>query len=606
MKLSDYVFKVVANTGVKHVFMLPGGGCMHLCDSLARNPDLAYVCNLHEQACAVAADAYGQYTNQLGVALVTTGPGGTNTLTGLAAAWLDSTPCLFLSGQVKRADMKGDRGVRQMGFQEIDIVRIVEPLTKYAVTVTEPRTIRYHLEKALYLARHQRPGPVWIDIPLDVQAAEIPAAELEPFVPVVVPAGIGAPALDHAVPETVRHLMAAERPVLLVGNGIRLDGAIADLHQLLTVLPIPVLTTWKAIDFLPEDHPLYVGRPGAVGQRGANFALQNSDFFLSVGARLDLGQTGYIHRNFARGAHKIVVDVDPAELGKLEMTLALAINSGAQRFLAALALAMRETPAPNFAAWLERCQQWKRRYPVGLPEYRALKNGVSNYILLDALSDCMSAEDLLVPGSSGACSETTMQAFRVKAGQRIFNSEGLGPMGFGIPAAIGACLAGGRRRTICIDGDGGFAMNVQELEVVRRLALPIKFFVLDNNGYASIRQTQIAYFEGRFVASEPGSGLTLPNYRRVAQAFGIETCVLRSQRNLPAIIRKLLSHERPVVCVVKVSPDQQTAPRVASAQRADGSLYSKPIEDLWPFLDRREFRENMIVPPVPEDGSTDP
>ena len=606
MKLSDYVFNVLAGTGVKHVFMLPGGGCMHLCDSLGRNPDLTFVCNLHEQACAVAADAYGQYSNQLGVALVTTGPGGTNTLTGLAAAWLDSTPCLFLSGQVKRADMKGDRGVRQMGFQEVDIVRLVRPITKYAVTVTEPRTIRYHLERAIFLARHDRPGPVWIDIPLDVQAADVTEAELAPFDPAEVVAPTNDHAVEQAATQTARQLMSSERPVLLAGNGIRLDGATATLHQLLATLRIPVLTTWKAADLLPEDHPLYGGRPGAVGQRGANFAQQNSDCFISVGARLDLGQTGYVHRNFARGARKIVVDIDPTETDKLDMELALAVHCGAQRFLSALASALRGTSLPDFTGWLRRCKEWQRRYPVVLPQYRAAKDGVSNYVLLDVLSDCMAAEDLLVPGSSGACSETPMQTFRVKAGQRIFNSEGLGPMGFGIPAAIGGCLASGRRRTVCIDGDGGFAMNIQELEVVRRLALPIKFFVLDNNGYGSIRQTQTAYFGGRFVASGPSSGLTLPDYQRVARSFGLTTRVLHSQRGIRAKLRSILDHDGPVVCVVKVTPDQQTAPRVTSGQRKDGSLFSRPLEDLWPFLDRRELRENMIVPPVPEDDPSAP
>jgi acetolactate synthase I/II/III large subunit len=603
MKLSDYVFKVVADTGVKQVFMLPGGGCMHLCDSLGRNTALSFVCNLHEQACAIAADACGQYTNHLGVALVTTGPGGTNTLTGLAAAWLDSTPCLFLSGQVKRADMKGDRGVRQMGFQEIDIVRMAEPITKYAVTVSDPQTIRYHLEKALYLARHGRPGPVWIDIPLDVQAADVCETDLRGFDPAEVSSPDHTGAAESAARQTAALLKTARRPVLLVGNGVRLDDALDEFHALLEVLKIPVLTTWKAIDFVAEEHPLYIGRPGSVGQRGANFAQQNADLLLIVGARLDLGQTGYVHRNFARAARKVIVDIDAAELGKLEMMVDLPVQAGAKAFLGALRACLQTEGAPvTFPDWLTRCRDWKRRYPVVLPEYWALQNGVSNYVLFDVLSDCMTAQDLLVPGSSGACSETTMQTFRVKAGQRVFNSEGLGPMGFGIPAAIGGCLASGRRKTVCVDGDGGFVMNIQELEVVRRLNLPIKFFVLDNNGYGSIRQSQNAYFQGRFVASEPSSGLTLPDFQKVAKSFGIDSCVIRNHQGIKAKVRRLLNHDRPVVCVVKISPDQTTSPRLASGQRADGSMFSRPLEDLWPFLDRREFRQNMLVPPVEEEG----
>lgn len=602
MKLSDYVFQVVAQTGVKHVFMLPGGGCMHLCDSLGRNSNLSVVCNLHEQACAIAADAYGQYTNNLGVALVTTGPGGTNALTGVAGAWLDSTPCLFISGQVKRADMKGNRGVRQMGFQEIDVVQMVQSITKYAVTVLDPLSIRYHLEKALYLARHGRPGPVWLDIPLDVQAVEIQETELPGFQPDTPSAGANDLATAQAAQQTVNWLKTAERPVLLVGNGVRLDHGLDELHRLLRVLPVPVLTSWKAIDFLADDHPLFAGRPGAIGQRGANFTQQNADLLIVVGARLDLGQTGYVHRNFARAARKVIVDIDPAELAKLDMPIDVALPSGAKVFLQALAAALEASSQElSFEPWLERCREWKRRYPVVLPRFEQLKDGVSNYCLIDALSRLLAAEDLLVPGSSGACSETTMQAFRVKAGQRIFNTEGLGPMGFGIPAAIGACLAGGRRRTISVDGDGGFVMNIQELELVRRFNLPIKFFVLDNNGYGSIRQTQNGYFKGRLVASDPSSGLTLPDLGQVAQAFGIEVCTIEEFGEIEPRIRAMLNHDRPVVCIVKVSPEQATMPRLSSGQRRDGTMYSKPLEDLWPFLERDEFAANMLVPLVTEE-----
>jgi acetolactate synthase-1/2/3 large subunit len=604
MKLSDYVMEMVARTGVKHVFMLPGGGCMHLCDSLGSHPKLTYVCNLHEQATAIAADAYGQYTNNLGVALVTTGPGGTNTLTGVAAAWLDSTPCLFISGQVKRADMKGARGVRQMGFQEIDIVRMAEPVTKYAVTVTDPATIRYHLEKALHLARNGRPGPVWIDIPLDVQAADVDEATMRPFDPAELNPPNRRESVRASAAETVQLLKNAKRPVLLVGNGIRLDRALGSFHALLDALQVPLLTSWKALDFVPDDHPLYVGRPGGVGQRGANFTQQNSDLIIIVGARLDFGQTAYVHPNFARGARKVVVDIDAAEIEKLQMNVDVPVVSGAGAFIEALIEALRTAgPLPDYSGWLARARGWQKQYPVCLPEYRAITDGVSNYVLIEELSKLMRPEDLLIPGSSGACSETTMQAFRCKQGQRVFNSEGLGPMGFGIPAAIGGCIASGGRKTVCLDGDGGFVMNIQELEVVRRLHLPIKFFILDNNGYGSIRQSQNAYFKGRYVASEPSSGLTLPDMTKVAASYGIESCVIANHDELEAGLRAVLSHDRPVVCVVKITPSQSTAPRVASGQRADGSMYSKPMEDMAPFLDRSEFLKNMIVPPLVEEGA---
>jgi acetolactate synthase I/II/III large subunit len=597
MKLSDYVFKAIADTGVKHVFMVPGGGCMHLCDSLGRNPHLTFVANLHEQASAIAADAYGQYNNNLGVALVTTGPGGTNAISGVAAAWLDSIPCLFVSGQVKRADMIGNRGVRQMGYQEINIVRLVESITKYAVTVMDPRSIGYHLEKALHLARHGRPGPVWIDIPLDVQAADVPETGLPAFDPAEIPDPVDPALAMPAAQQTGEWLRTAQRPVLLVGNGVRLDGALPEFNALLEVLQVPVLTTWKAADFLPEDHPLYVGRPGSIGQRGANFTQQNADVLLVVVARLDFGQTGYVHRHFARAAKKIIVDVDPAELRKFDMPVDLAVPAGAKAFLGALSAALGDGAASwRFPAWLERCQSWKRQYPVIRPEHATLPDGISNYALIDELSSCLASDVLLVPGSAGACSETIMQAFRIKAGQRLFNSEGLGPMGFGIPAAIGGCLAGDRRRTVCLDGDGGFVMNIQELEVVRRLNLPIKFFVLDNHGYGSIRQTQNAYFQGNRVASDPASGLTLPNFAAVAQSFGIEACEILSHDQIKPVVRHMMSHNRPVVCVAKISPEQTTAPRLASGQRPDGSMYSRPMEDMWPFLGRAELSQNMMVP----------
>ena len=332
IKLSDYVMQFVAGLGVRHVFMLPGGGAMHLNDSLGRNKNLIYICNLHEQACAIAADAYSQYTNNLGVALVTTGPGGTNTITGVAAAWLDSTPVLFLSGQVKRPDMIGDRGVRQVGFQEIDIVSLVRPITKYAVTVMEPSSIRYHLEKAVFLAKHGRPGPVWIDIPLDVQAAMIEENDLQAFEASEMPQNTEGEALADKVSRAIELLNKAERPVILAGNGIRLSNALEEFTRLIERLGIPVLTTWKAADFLPEDHPLYAGRPGAVGQRGANFTQQNADWLLIIGARLDLGQTAYTHANFARGAVKIMVDIDAAEIHKMQMKIDVPVISDAGEF----------------------------------------------------------------------------------------------------------------------------------------------------------------------------------------------------------------------------------------------------------------------------------
>ena len=594
MKLSDYVIQRVAQE-VRHVFMLAGGGCMHLVDSVGRCQDIEYICNLHEQACAIAADAYGQYTNSLGVALVTTGPGGTNTLTGVAGAWLDSTPCLFISGQVKRADLIGNRSVRQMGFQELNIVDIVKSITKYAVTITDPASIKYHMEKALYLARNGRPGPVWIDIPLDVQAADIKETTLKGFDPHEIPNCFDPNRLEWQVSNLIEFFNKAERPIILVGNGVRLAKGMDEFLDLIRILQVPVLTTWKAIDFLPEDHPLFVGRPGSAGQRGANFAQQNSDWILVIGARLDFGQTAYNHSNFARAAKKIMVDVDPAEIRKMSMPIDVAVCVDAKDFIRMFIQQGNRVIRKDRSRWLTKCKEWQSKYPVILRKYWDEQEYVNDYVLIEVLSNELCSEDLLIPGSSGACSERTMQAFKVKEGMRIFNSQGLGPMGFGIPASIGGCLASGKRRTICIDGDGGFQLNVQELETVKRLNLPIKFFVLNNQGYASIRATQRNYFGGHFVASTYSSGLTLPDIMKIARAYGIPAFRIEDNTRVRQKVRKVLKADGPVVCEVISSPDQATAPRVSSKQLQDGSMVSAPLEDLWPFLDREEFKSNMVI-----------
>jgi len=591
VKLSDFVVEFIAQQGVKHVFMLPGGGAMHLNDSLGKNKKIEYICTLHEQAAAIAADAYSQYTNNLGVVQVTTGPGSTNTMTGVTASWLDSIPVIYISGQVKTADLKTQRGVRQMGFQEVDTVKMVESITKYAVTITDAKSIKYHLQKATYLAKRGRPGPVWIDIPLDIQAAEVDPDKMTSFDPKELKEDVKS--LETEVTKAARMLSESKRPVILVGNGVRLSGAQEIFVKLAEKLKIPVMTTWKAADFLPEDHPLFIGRPGAVGHRGANFAQQTSDLIMILGARLDLGQTAYNHKNFAPHAKKIMVDIDEKEINKMEMEIHLPVVGDAKVFLEELSKQKIETK--QTAVWLKKCQDWKKRYPVILPEYFKQKRYVNDYVLLRALSQEMKSGDLLVPGSSGACSERSSQAFEMKKGVRFINSQALGSMGFGIAQAIGACLASGKKRTVSIEGDGGFIMNVQELELVRRMKLPIKFFVLNNNGYVSIRTTQINYFNKNFVASTPKSGLTLPDYKKIAAAFGLPYVQLKDQKDIRGKIKKILATKGPVLCEVMVAPDQITQPRVSSKKLEDGKMMSMPMEDLWPFLDREEFEENMKV-----------
>ena len=596
-KLSDYVIDFVARTGVRHIFMLTGGGSMHLTDSVGRNPGLEYICCLHEQACAFAAEAYAEYTANLGVALVTTGPGGTNTVTGVAAAWLESASCLFLSGQAKRADLIGSTGVRSMGQQEVDIVSVVKPITKYAKTIVDPDTIRYELEKAVYLATHGRRGPVWIDIPLDVQAASIDENALEGFNP---PAQLAHDELSIQVSQAIDLYNRSERPVLFLGNGARAAHIKGLVQKLIDTLQIPVLVTWKIVDAVPNDCEFYAGRPGAIGQRAANFTQQNSDWIMVIGARLDRPQTAFSYKNFARAAAKVLVDVDPAEIAKFDAPIDVPVSSDASQFIEEFLRQASKIVKRSRSCWLNRTRDWQSKYPVILQEYWNTQDVVNTYVLMDVLSDELSAADLLVPGSSGPCSDIFMQAFRLRSGQRVVNAPGLGAMGTGLPGSIGACLASGRKRTVCVNGDGGFQLNIQELETVRRLELPIKYFILCNGGYGSIMATQRNYFQGRFTGSDPSSHLTLPDIRRVANAYGIPTAHIHDHGEIRNQVRAVLAQPGPVICAVDVSPDERTAPRVISKVQADGSIVSYPMEDMWPFLDRDEFQANMVVPAAEE------
>ena len=581
----------IADAGVRHVFFVPGGAAMHLNDSLGRASRLTHVSNLHEQASAIASEAYAKVTNNLGVTMVTAGPGGTNAVTGVAGAWLDSTPMLVLSGQVKRADLKRDRGVRQMGVQEIDITGIVGPITKYAVTVIEPERIRFHFEKALHLARSGRPGPVWLDIPLDVQAAQIDPEQLDGFEPEEDSFRADRD-LAGQVAATIAMLESAERPVFLAGNGIRLARAQTEFRTLIDRLGIPVLTTWLAIDLLADAYPLFAGRPGAVAPRSANFAVQTADALLSIGARLDLVLTGYARKNFARSAAKTVVDIDPAELAKCEMPGANLVCADARAFLAEMLRQWGDRGPLARPDWTSRCREWKSRYPIVLSEHRQQESPVSVYGLADILSETLEEGDVIISGSSGSGIEIFLHAFRVKEGQRIIHTTALGAMGFALPASIGACLAAGGRRTVVVDGDGGFQFNVQELETVARLGLPIKFFVLNNGGYSSIRASQRNYF-GRAVAADAESGQTLPDLARLADAWRLPFRRITSQIDLRSRIREILREPGPLVCDLVILPDEDRLPRISSRPMPDGSMVSTPIEDLFPYLDRAELEANL-------------
>ncbi|MDI6865163.1 thiamine pyrophosphate-binding protein [Thermodesulfovibrio yellowstonii] len=593
IKFSDYVMDFIANLGVETVFLLPGGGCMHLVDSLGRNNRLNYVCCLHEQAAAIAADGYAQFRNDIGVALVTTGPGGTNAITGVAGSWIDSTPLLIISGQVKRKDMMAGKGVRQMGVQEVDIVSLVKPITKYAVTITEPETVRYHLEKAVYMAKSGRPGPVWIDIPLDVQASMIDENSLKGFVPESEKTEQSTKHLRDIVKEVINLLNHAHRPVILAGRGIRLAKAEKEFLTLIEKLKIPVLLTWRLVDILPEEHELNFGRPGAIASRYANFILQKSDLLITIGARLDLVQIGYDYRRFAPEAKKIIVDIDESEIRKIDTEIDIPVVSDAGDFIREFLRQINSVKDINREHWLKRCKQWKEKYPVVLPEYLKNSGYVNTYALIDVLSELLTKDDLIVPGSSGSCSEITYQAFRLKKGQRLINSPGLGSMGFGLPQSIGVCIASGGKRTVCIVGDGGLQHNIQELETLKRLNLPVKLFVLNNNGYAAIRNTHRRFFEGRLVCCDPSSGLTLPDTCKIARAYGLKTVRITNQRDLANKVKDVLDTPGPVVCEVLIDPELQTAPRLSSRVLESGTIVSSPLEDLCPFLEREEVEREL-------------
>ena len=572
--------------------MLPGGGAMHLNDSLGKSKKIEYVCCLHEQACSIAAEAYARVTNNIGLLMVTTGPGGTNALTGIAGAYIESTPVLVISGQVKIMDQIRDQGIRQQGMQELDIVSVVKPITKYAVMVIDPNSIKYHLDRALYEAKHGRPGPVWLDIPLDVQATMIDETAL---------IGYNPEAETHEditdkVSEIIDILNNSERPVLLAGNGIRLSGAIEDFQQLTKLLGIPVLTTWNGIDLIWEEHPFYYGRPGGLGHRYANFIQQNSDFFLSIGARLNLLQTGYNFDGFARCAKKIMVDIDSNELRKINVRPDIPICADAGRFIKEIIRQKNKIIPKDRKTWFDYCSRVKQKYQLITDSMRNQREKVNTYLLLETISDQMSSDDIYVAGSSGSCIDISMQGFKVKKGQRVFTTKGLAAMGYGLPSTIGAALASGGKRTVCVNGDGGFQMNIQELETIRRLCLPIKIFVLNNDGYAAIKGTQTNLFNGHLVACTRDSKLTMPNIIDVAGAYKLRTVAINNNGELQSKVAETLNGDDPVVCVVSVPIDLLVAPKQVSYKRKDGQMESLPLEYMNPPLSDEELRKNMLIP----------
>ncbi|MDD5772152.1 MAG: thiamine pyrophosphate-binding protein [bacterium] len=603
IKLSDYIIKFITRQKVKHVFYLPGGGAMHLVDSLARCKDIEPVCMLHEQSVAIAAEAYAMHTEHIGVGLVTTGPGGTNAITGVCAAWIDSIPCMFFSGQVKRPDIMKGKKIRQLGIQEVDIISMVQSITKYSVTVMEPDMIKYHLEKALYLALSGRPGPVWLDIPLDVQGSIIEETDLKSFDPLELngkKADISI--FDNKINKIIKLLNNSERPVIIAGDGIKISKSKKIFFDLIIKLGIPVIPTWKAMDLFPEEHPLYAGRGGLLGERAANFAVQNSDLLISIGSRLDFTQTGFDTKSFARAAKKIVIDIDPNEIKKLNFKVDLKIAADAKLIMEELLERSDKIKIRDISKWKDKIKEWRNKYPIIRKDYFTKSGLVNPYQLIDLISHIADSDDIISPCCAGTTAEYTFQAFKIKKNQKFLTNHGLGPMGFELPLSISASIANGGKRTICIAGDGGIQLNIQELETLHRLNLPVKIFVMNNNGYSSIRTMQETHFNGNFLGNGPSSGLTLPDIISIAEAYKIKAVRINDTSELETKIKDVFDYDGPVICDVLVIPDFKVSPKVSSKRKKDGTMVSKPLEDQWPFLDRDELLSNMYIPLIEEEN----
>ena len=590
IKLADYVIEYVGSLGVEEIFTVSGGGSIFFCDALARSKKVKYVCCHHEQAVNMATEAYARVRQDIAVSLVTTGPGGTNSITGVACSWMDSVPHLVISGQVFFNQTIGNSGVRQLGVQEINIIDLIKPITKYAVMVTDPQSIKYHLQKAIYLAKTGRPGPVWLDVPANVQNAMIDENALQGFSPEEVRIGYDKD-LTEKVSKVVALLKASKRPMIHVGQGVRLAGATDDFMQFIETHGLPFVTARNANDMVPTSHDLYIGRPGTFAQRGANFAVQNADFYLAIGTRLSLPQTGYNSKDFARNAARVMVDIDRAELDKKTLDMHIKVHADAKAFLLELnrqASGLRL----DVSEWLGQCRKWRERYPVVLPEYWRQKGSVNSYVLIDILSDLLTADDVVVT-DMGFAFQNTHQAFRVKKGQRVFTNCGFAPMGWGLPAAVGACFANRRKRTVCIAGEGGLMMNIQELATVMHHKLPIKLFILNNGGYLTIKQTQQIGFESRIMGSNEETGLSFPDMMKIAEAHGMPGVRLESQDNMRQRIQEALDPPGPFVCEIVMDRDQEQIPKIISRRRPDGTMEQTPLEDMYPFLDREEIEENM-------------
>lgn len=599
IRIADYIAEALARAGIRRVFMVTGGGAMHLNDALGRHRDLQVVCCHHEQTCAMAAESYFRITNRMAAVNVTSGPGATNAITGVYGAHVDSMAMIVVSGQVKRETLVRSTGLplRQLGDQEVDIVSMVKGITKYAVQIWEPESIRYHVERALHLATSGRPGPVWLDVPIDMQATRIDPTQLAGYDPLEDAFQFETQDLDAAADHVLERLAAAERPVIYPGTGVRLSGQYETFIQLVQTLGVPVVPAWNSNDLLPYEHQEFAGRPGSLGDRAGNFAAQNADFLLILGCRLNIRLVSYNWQSFGRAAYKAMVDVDAAELKKPTLAIDYPVHADLRQFLPLLLDKARQWKRqPAHASWLGWCKERLSRYPVVLPEYWAGTEDVNPYCFVDRLFEQLAENDIIACGDGTAC-VTAFQAAKTKKGQRLFHNSGCASMGYDLPAAIGAGIARPEaERIICIAGDGSIMMNLQELQTIVSGKLPVKVFLLNNWGYHSIRQTQANFFPDNIVGCGTDSGLGFPDFGKIAHAFGFAFQRCASHEELDEAISATLATPGPAMCEVLLDLRQPFAPKLSSRKLDDGRMVTAPLEDMAPFLSREELAENMLVP----------
>jgi len=598
-RLADYIADFFVSHGITDVFTVVGGGAMHLNDAFGHHPKLRCTYNHHEQACAIAAEAYWRIDNRIAAVCVTSGPGGTNAITGVAGGWLDSIPMIIISGQVRYANTARWSGlnIRAMGNQEFDITKAVSCMTKYAEMVIDPEKIKYCLEKAFFLALSGRPGPIWLDIPLDVQAALIETEDLSGFDPAEDAHELPLEAACEVIDNIIEKIKQAKRPVINAGSAIRYSGGFPVFRELIERLNVPVVTGWNCIDLIPDTHPLYVGRTGIIGNRAGNFAVQNSDLILSLGSRLAIHQVGYNYQAWAREAYTIVVDIDAEELKKPTVHVNLPVCADVKDVMFKVLARLGTDKLFTGNDWIQRCQQWKQKYPVVQQRHYDDKNLTNVYAFVKELSESLSANYHIVVGV-GSARMVSNQAWVIKNDSRYITNSGLLSMGYDLPAAIGVCIADKKAEIICMVGDGGIQMNLQELQTIKTNKLPIKIFVINNRGYHSIRQTQLSFFGEPLVGIGPDSGdLECPDMGRIAYAYGFPYKRCLSNAELGDFIRSVFAEEGAIIAEVFVSTSQGLEPKVSSRKLEDGTMVSSPLEDMSPFLSREELAENMFTPP---------